>query len=105
MVWNYTDDALPGDSVDMQVLVTHLPPGMARFRHFRIDETHSNAYEIWKQMGAPSSMDGIAYRRLEKAGGLAALEDPQRVRVPEKGVTSASFTLPAHAVSLLRWDW
>ena len=105
MVWNYTDDALPGEGGDMKVLVTHLPPGTARFRHFRIDETHSNAYEVWKQMGSPSSIEGTAYRGLEKAGGLAALEDPQRVRVPEQGETSVSFTLPAHAVSLLRWDW
>jgi xylan 1,4-beta-xylosidase len=105
MVWNYTDDALPGDSVDLQVLVTHLPPAKARFRHFRIDETHSNAYEVWKQMGAPSSIEGAAYRRLEKAGALAAMGDTQGVRVPEKGETSASVKLPAHAVSLLRWDW
>ncbi|MDO6430633.1 beta-xylosidase [Flavitalea sp. BT771] len=105
MVWNYTDDDLPGDSVGMHVLVTHLPSGMARFRHFRIDGTHSNAYEVWRQMGSPSSIDGTARRRLEKAGALAALGDPQRVRVPEKGEASVSFSLPAHAVSLLRWDW
>ncbi|MBN9384460.1 MAG: beta-xylosidase [Chitinophagaceae bacterium] len=105
MVWNYMDDDLPGEAVNMTILVRHLPAGQPRFRHFRIDEAHSNAYEAWKKMGAPSSVSETAYRDLEKMGGLSELAVPERVKTPGTGETSVSFVLPPHAVSLLKWNW
>ncbi|HVW61514.1 MAG TPA: hypothetical protein VHC48_15790 [Puia sp.] len=110
MVWNYMDDDLPGEAVDMTRRVRHLPAGQLRFSHFRIDGEHSNAYEAWKKMGSPLSVAGKAYRDLEKAGGLSALTASQRVQgtgagTGEGGETSVSFVLPPHAVSLLKWNW
>lgn len=105
MVWNYTDDDLPGDSVDMTILAKHLPPGQMSFRHYRVDETHSNAYEVWKKIGSPSSVEGTAYRVLERSGGLSELMPPERVNVSENGEITVSFVLPPHAVSLLKWNW
>jgi len=115
MVWNYMDDDLPGEAVNMTIQVRGLPFQVGgvpvrqmQFRHFRIDETHSNAYAAWKKMGSPSSVASAGeavYRDLEKAGGLAGLTSPERVRVSEKGQTSLSFVLPPHAVSLLKWNW
>src|SRR3569833_4266975 len=55
MVWNYTDDAVPGESVNMTILLRNLPAGAKRFRRYRIAEEHSNAYEVWKKMGSPPS--------------------------------------------------
>jgi len=105
MVWNYTDDALPGEAVNMTIMARHLPAGQMRFQHFRIDEKHSNAYEVWKKIGSPSSVEGTAYRVLEKTGGLAGLMPPEQVNISEKGEIVVSFVLPAHAVSLLKWNW
>ena len=105
MVWNYTDDALPGDAVPVKILIKHLPAGQALFQQFRIDEEHSNAYEAWKKMGSPQTMDRDAYRWLEKTAGLAALKEPERVHISKEGEMAVAFTLPAHAVSLLRWNW
>lgn len=98
MVWNYMDDDLPGEAVNMTIRARHLPAGRLRLSHFRIDGEHSNAYEAWKKMGSPSSLGGKAYRDLEKMGGLSGL------KTPEQG-NSVSFVLPPHAVSLLKWNW
>jgi xylan 1,4-beta-xylosidase len=105
MVWNYMDDDLPGEAVNMTILVRHLPAEQLQLRHFRIDEEHSNAYEVWKKMGSPSSVGGTAYRVLEKMGGLSQLKAPEQVQGVEAGETSVSFVLPPHAVSLLKWNW
>lgn len=105
MVWNYTDDALPGFSEVLKILVKNLPAGRALYREFRIDETHSNAYEAWKQLGSPSTVEGDAYRILERAGALAALKPPGRMHIPRDGPTAVSIALPAHGVSLLVWNW
>jgi xylan 1,4-beta-xylosidase len=109
MVWNYMDDDLPGEAVNMTIRARHLPAGQLRFSHFRIDGEHSNAYEAWKKMGSPSSLSGKAYRDLEKMGGLSGLKTPGPVRGTEAGTgageTSISFVLPPHAVSLLKWNW
>jgi len=105
MVWNYTDDAVPGESVDMTMVLKGMPAGAKRFRHFRIDEEHSNAYETWKRMGAPQQVGKDMYHSLEKAGQLAGLMVQERVEVPAAGEISVSFMLPAHGVSLLKWNW
>ena len=105
MVWNYTDDAVPGESVDMTMVLKGMPAGAKRFRHFRIDEEHSNAYETWKRMGAPQQVGKDMFHSLEKAGQLAGLMVQERVEVPAAGEISVSFMLPAHGVSLLKWNW
>ncbi|HEY4209604.1 MAG TPA: beta-xylosidase [Puia sp.] len=105
MVWNYTDDDLPGEAVSVNLRLEHLPVGKARLEQYRIDEMHSNAYAVWKKMGAPPSVQGDARRKLEEAGKLVMLPDPERVRISKDGETNLSILLPAHAVSLLVWKW
>jgi xylan 1,4-beta-xylosidase len=105
MVWNYTDDDLPGEAIPVALQVQHLPVGHARLEQYRIDETHSNAYAVWKKMGSPPAAKGEAYRKLEEAGKLAMLAPPERVRITREGGTTVKLMLPAHAVSLLVWKW
>ncbi|HVU58997.1 MAG TPA: hypothetical protein VHD83_28240 [Puia sp.] len=105
MIWNYTDDDLPGIPVPMTLRVQHLPVGRARLEQYRIDEAHSNAYELWKKMGSPPTAGGDAYRKLEEAGKLAMLTAPSGVRISKEGETTVDVVLPAHAVSLLVWKW
>src|SRR5437016_2582346 len=53
LVWNYDDNDVPGPTADVRMTVVGLPAASSRvlLRHYRIDQTHSNAYAMWKQMG------------------------------------------------------
>src|SRR5579863_395080 len=57
MVWNYHDEDLPAALSNVQVTIAGIPAGVKRvlMEHYRIDEEHSNAYTVWKQMGSPQS--------------------------------------------------
>jgi xylan 1,4-beta-xylosidase len=106
MLWNYHDDDAPAAAASVQVEVGGLPPAAARVlvKHFRIDETHSNSYTVWREMGSPQKPTPEQYARLEAAGQLELLESPQWVSV-EKGVVRLEFPLPRQGVSLLRLSW
>jgi xylan 1,4-beta-xylosidase len=106
MVWNYHDDDLPAPAVDIQVIVTGIPPGVKRvlLEHYRIDETHSNAYTAWKNMGSPQSPTPEQYAQLKQAGQLELLTSPEWLDV-ENGSVSIELNLPRQAVSLLRLKW
>jgi xylan 1,4-beta-xylosidase len=106
MVWNYHDDNLPAPAADVQVTVTGIPPGVKRvlLEHFRIDETHSNAYTAWKNMGSPQAPTQEQYAQLKAAGQLQLLTSPAWLDVTHGSVT-IDMTLPRQAVSLLRLKW
>jgi xylan 1,4-beta-xylosidase len=101
MVWNYHDDDLPAEPSAVQLVVEGAQDGRPTVTHYRIDQDRSNSYEAWKRMGSPQPPTAAQYRTLEKAGQLATLGAPERVRV-EKGTLRLDLTLPRQAVSLLR---
>ena len=72
--------------------------------HFRIDATHSNAFEAWKAMGSPQPPSEKQYRELEAAGQLQMVSSPEWVKV-EGGAVVLRFELPRQAVSLVRVTW
>jgi xylan 1,4-beta-xylosidase len=78
--------------------------GEARLQHYRIDETHSNAFAAWKRMGSPIAPNEAQYAELEAAGQLARLEGPATVRI-ESGQATVPVVLPRQAVSLLVFEW
>jgi xylan 1,4-beta-xylosidase len=106
MVWNYQDDDLPAPTTDVQVTVTGIPAGVKRvlLEHYRIDETHSNAYTAWKNMGSPQSPTPDQYAQLKAAGQLQLLGPPVRLDVDDGKVT-IDASLPRQAVSLLLLKW
>jgi len=106
MAWHYHDDDVPGPTANVELMLDGLPSsfGEARLRHFRIDEEHSNAYTLWKRMGEPQNPSAQQYAQLEKAGQLALLTSPGRIRA-EQGNVILRFKLPRQAVSLLVIDW
>ncbi len=54
LVWNYHDDDVPAPASPVRLTVAGVPAAArALVEHYRIDETHSNAYTVWKQMGSP----------------------------------------------------
>lgn len=106
LIWNYHDDDLSAPAAPIHLLISGLPGDIRRglLEHFRIDGTHSNAYGVWKKMGSPQSPSAEEYQQLERAGDLELMESP-RWMPTEKGTLSLEFTLPRHALSLLRFSW
>ncbi len=102
LAWHYHDDDIAGPDAAVELALDGLPfsNGPARLRHFRIDATHSNAFETWKKLGSPRHPTPEQYAELEAAGQLAALHDSQAVEVSEAKAT-VRFSLPRQAVSLL----
>lgn len=106
MAWNYHDDDVPGPTavVDLTVSGLPLPAGNAGLHHYRIDNQHSNAFELWKSFGSPQPPTRDQIAKLEKAAQLSELHPPQTHHI-ENHATTVRFTLPRQAVSLLTLEW
>ena len=101
LVWNYHDDDLPAAAAEIDLTIEGAPDGQATLTHLRVDQDHSNAYELWKKMGSPQTPTAAQYAQLEKGGKLQPLRAPERVRV-RNGTLRLPVTLPRQAVSLLK---
>ena len=106
MVWYYHDDDLPGPpaGVHLELRGLSLDMAKARVEHFRIDDTHSNAYALWRRMGSPQPPTTAQQAELERAGRLATLGESRMVPV-QAGRLAMTFELPRQAVSLLAVDF
>jgi xylan 1,4-beta-xylosidase len=106
LLWNYHDDDKPADGSEVKLTVTGLPAGVHRvlIEHYRIDESHSNSYAVWKAMGSPPHPDEAQTARLKEAGQLQLLNSPRWVEV-QGGKASLQFPLPRQATSLVRLSW
>jgi xylan 1,4-beta-xylosidase len=103
LLWNYHDNELPADAAPIHLEISHVP-AQVQIQHYRIDNDHSNAYTVWKQLGSPQQPTPEQYARLEAAGQLQLLNSPGWLR--SKGsVATLDFELPRQAVSLVRLSW
>ncbi|HLJ46702.1 MAG TPA: hypothetical protein VKU01_11875 [Bryobacteraceae bacterium] len=106
LLWNYHDDDVPSPDAGVQLRVAGMPADSKRIlvRHYRIDQSHSNAYAAWKQMGSPQQPTAEQYAALESAGGLQLLDAPRWVTA-QSGEAVLTFALPRQAVSLVELSW
>jgi xylan 1,4-beta-xylosidase len=106
MVWNYHDDDVPADAAEVKVAITGIPAGTKKvlLEHYRIDDTHSNAYTVWRVMGSPQSPTPEQYERLKEAGQLELLQSPEWIDV-KQGKVTIETKLPRQATSLLHLTW
>lgn len=106
LVWNYSDNSTAAQSRAVNLAVQHLPQtsGQVQLRHYRIDETHSNAYSLWKQLGSPQSPSAEQKKQLEAAGQLQLLEPPKQIGL-EADRLDVEFMIPANSVSLVELLW
>jgi xylan 1,4-beta-xylosidase len=106
LVWHYHDDDLPGPDASVQLTVAGLPfgAGKARVTHYRVDDTHGNAYAEWKRLDSPIAPTREQYAQLEAAGQLGRLDAPVTTGLAP-GTAAFAFALPRQAVSLLLLEW
>ena len=107
MVWHYHDDDVAGPEAAVDLAVAGLPAAarQAALTHYRIDESHSNAYAAWKRMGSPIAPTRQQYGELEAASRLALLDEPSVRERHEAGPWPSAFALPRQAVSLVTIEW
>ncbi len=106
LVWNYQDDEAGGATVPVELKVSGLSVDLHRIlmRHYRIDQSHSNSYTVWKAMGSPQNPSGEQYAALKAAGELQLLESPRWVEMKD-GAVNLAFSMPGQSVSLVELSW
>jgi xylan 1,4-beta-xylosidase len=101
MLWNYHDADTAGVTQTIHVTVKGLPARKVKVTHYRIDDQHSNAYTVWKKMGAPLHPTKAQFTVLEKSGQLQRLTNTQLVN----SNYTANVILPKQGVSFIKFDW
>jgi len=105
LVWNYHDIDVPATAtIDLEVTGLPLNDSQALLEHFRIDSNHSNAFTMWKDLGAPQSPSAHQYQQIENAGQLQLFSSPSWLPV-QHGSAHLQFTLPRESLSLIRIGW
>jgi xylan 1,4-beta-xylosidase len=104
LVWNYHDDDLTGPSAAITLAIDGVANGRPTLTEYRVDDRHSNAYTVWKEMGSPQTPSAAQHDALTLAGHLQTIAAPERVTVTNHHA-SVTLTLPRQGVSLLRLEW
>ena len=73
-------------------------------KHYRIDDTHSNAYTAWKAIGSPQQPTTKQYAQLKSQAGLQLLTSPVWLDVMD-GKLTIPTELPRQSISLLKITW
>jgi xylan 1,4-beta-xylosidase len=101
LVWNYHDADVSVPATAIHLTVDGLAGKSVLASEFRIDETHSNAYQAWKEMESPAHPSPDQAAQLQKAGQLEQVVPENRLRV-EHGKAAIDLTLPRQGVTLVR---
>jgi xylan 1,4-beta-xylosidase len=101
LVWNYHDNDIQDDGSLINVTVKNISTKSATLYHYRIDNNHSNSYEVWKKMGSPQHPTSEQIIELEKSGQLEMLNKPTSIKI-ENNQFRIEMQLPRQAVSLLK---
>ncbi|MHC4346809.1 MAG: GH39 family glycosyl hydrolase, partial [Planctomycetota bacterium] len=102
LIWNYHDYLVPAEPVSISLKVK-LPPDFgskAQLTHYRIDDTHSNAYTKWLELGSPQNPDAKMLAQLTTAMELQLLE-PAGVIDITGSKALLEFELPRFGLSLI----
>jgi len=102
LLWNYHDIIVPAKPASIQLKVK-LPADLGnkvRVTHYRIDDTHSNAYTKWLELGSPQDPTPAMIAQLKEAMELQLLEPSKSIDVTNNEV-SLNFELPRSGLSLI----
>jgi len=104
MIWNYHDLDIQGKAEKIAVTINDIPSRKITVTHYRIDDQHSNSYEVWKKMGSPQNPTASQIKELEQAGQLETVSPPKALML-KSNVLAMDIDLPRQGVSLLKIDW
>ena len=106
LLWNYHDVNQPASPTPTTVTISGIPAGVDRLllQHYRIDDTHSNAYTVWQKMGSPQHPTAQQYADLQAAGQLQLMTSPEWLTV-KNGKVEVATELPRLGISLLSLKW
>jgi xylan 1,4-beta-xylosidase len=106
LVWNYHDDMVKVKPAPVKLTVKAPLNSTKRARivHYRIDDTHSNAYTRWLELNSPQKLTSDMLARLKAAAELELLE-PVRFCDVRNGKVELDFNLPRYGVSLMEVRW
>ncbi len=71
------------------------------FRHWRVDDTHSNVYAAWRSLGKPRWPDEAQLAQLQVRDALELLEPAREQAATPAGNVRCEFDLPMPALSLI----
>lgn len=101
LLYSHHDDWDREDEFKAELEIENLPfDTPVKIRHYRIDDTHSNAYAEWVRQGKPDWPEKGQYEAIKARDGLE-LYSPDKTTVLIDGKVKEEFSLPAHAISLL----
>ena len=106
LAWNYHEFDEAAAATPVTIAVTALPVTVHRVlvTHYRIDDSHSNAYTLWQQMGSPQGPTATQYEALKSRDGLELLSSPVWMRA-DQGRLAIGTVMPRNSVSLLQLKW
>ncbi|MES2775982.1 MAG: beta-xylosidase [Bacteroidota bacterium] len=104
MLWNYHDDDLQQPATPVEVSIDGISQKTVTVTEYRIDNEHSNSYEVWKKMGSPQAPTAAQIAQLEKAGQLQTMGKPGKLQTAN-GKLLVKVMLPRQGVSLLKIDY
>ena len=104
LAWNYHDVDGPAEAAPITVTIAGIPAHRVLLEHFRLDDTHSNAYTVWKAMGSPQQPSAAQYAQLRAAGQLQLLTSPEWLDVIN-GQVKIAIDLPRQGTSLMHLNW
>ena len=66
MAWHYHDDDTTGPAARVKLNLSGLDSknGQCKVERYLIDETHSNSYTVWQEMGSPQNPDDQQVKKL-----------------------------------------
>jgi xylan 1,4-beta-xylosidase len=102
LVWNYHDDLLPvaPTPVHLEVALPAAFGSRGTLTHYRVDETHGDAYTVWVAQGSPAAPSEQQVAAMREAMEPSLLEPPAEVDVID-GTLSLDFDLPRFGLSLV----
>jgi xylan 1,4-beta-xylosidase len=106
LVWNYHDADGAAEAVPTAITISGVPSSVHRvlLEHYRLDDTHSNAYTVWKGMGSPQHPTTAQYAELKASGQLQLLTSPEWLDVNDSRI-NIETDMPRQGTSLLHLQW
>lgn len=102
LVYRHSDDQYQTDDVpaEVSVEISGLAQTGYELSHYRIDERHSNAHTVWKDLGSPQDPTPHELDAIRARQGLEQLEEPREL-APTAGAVRIQLELPLESVSLV----